>query len=192
MFVKHANSLMPVKVCLCFQKLASHITVMHSKELSCIARNFKRPRLVFSALVLDGVLVHLKRFSADLLFVKTSSALLSQNVFCQKWTVMFLISDRNKGKTGIGHKICFNPVFVFYYFYYYYNCCDHRHNYFYFEHYCYMFVSFLCSFLFPAKQRLLKDGKKEIMTLLYVGKLASVYKISVYYFLSSLLVHLLI
>ena len=81
---------MPVKVCLCFQKLASHITVvhskelscitrnclayqgivLHSKELSCIARNFKRPRLVFSALVLDGVLVHLKRFSADLLFVK--------------------------------------------------------------------------------------------------------------------------
>lgn len=61
---------MPVKVCLCFQKLPLHITVMHSKELSCIARNFKRPRLVFSALVLDGVLVHLKRFGADLLFVK--------------------------------------------------------------------------------------------------------------------------
>ena len=105
---------------------------------------------------------------------------------------MFLISDRKKGKTGISYKICFNPVFLFYYFYHYYNCCDHRHHYFYFEHYCYMFVSFLCSFLFPAKQRLLKDGKKEIMTLLYVGELASVYKISVYYFLSSQLVHLLI
>ena len=105
---------------------------------------------------------------------------------------MFLISDRNKGKTGISYKICFNPVFLFYYFYHYYNCCDHRHHYFYFEHYCYMFVSFLCSFLFSAKQRLLKDGKKEIMMLLYVGELASVYKISVYYFLSSQLVHLLI